>query len=86
MYYGRSGVSVNEWRLSVTIVLLADTQTSADIWSCLGKLIVLQSFCYPCTEKHLSTKADYFVGKAFLFRFMVSFLARSEKKERRERS
>ena len=86
MYYDWSVVSVNEWRLSVTIVLLADTQTSPDILSCLGRSTVLQSFCCLRTEKHLSTKADYFVGKAFLFRFMVSFLARSEKKERRERS
>ena len=52
MYYDRSGVSVNEWRLSVTIVLLPDTQTSPDIWLCLGKSLVLQWFYYARIGKH----------------------------------
>ena len=69
--------------LSVRSVLLADTQTSPDIWSCLGKSTVLQSFCCLRTEKHLSTKADYVESKAFLFR-IPWFLARSVKEDRGE--
>lgn len=83
MYYVPGVVSVNEWRLSVTIVLLADTQTSPYIWSCLGKSTVLQWFCYARTEKNLSTKADYVEGKSCLF-WIPWFLARSVKEDRGE--
>ena len=65
MYYDRSGVSVNEWRLSVTIVLLADTQTSPDILSCLGRSTVLQSFCCLRTEKHPHHENDLFRDGGF---------------------
>ena len=48
-----------------TNVLLADTQTSPDNWSCLNKSTVLQSFCYLRTEKHTHHENDLFRDRGF---------------------